>query len=643
MAWNDGIEGIALEIARTNVSPLRVMAGPGTGKSFAMRRRVARIIEEEGANPERILAVTFTRTAAKDLKDELQQMDIEGCENIRAGTLHSFCFSLLSKNRVLEYLNRHPNPLITFKSSGVLRFQAAPMISDIEVVGDFGAHRDITKRIRAYEAAWARLQRDQPGWVQDPIDAQFDRALINWLEFHQGMLIGELVPYALRYLKDNPQAEERGFYEYVIVDEYQDLNKAEQELIDLISEDSSKSIVGDVDQSIYSFKHAHPEGILEYSDTHAGTHDENLNECRRCPVSVVDIADSLIRNNHPNGDKRRLTPHVDNPEGEVHLIQSNSYEQEAELLSVYVNKLINEDKYGPGDILILTPRKLIGYSIRDNLRNLGISVHSYYHEETFEASEAQEAFSKLSLLVNKEDRLALRYLVGFGSGTWLRRGYSEIRNHCNHNNLTPFECLKELETGDFELPWTKELVNRFVDIKVEIATLEKLSVTELIDELFPEGNEWAGQLRELSYNIYSEDLDLESFLNELTTRITQPVMPEEGDYVRIMSLHKSKGLSSPVVIIAGCVEGIIPFIDEDLEGDERRRSMEEQRRLFYVGITRTREVLVLSSFSKIDAAIAHQNGILIRGYGNTITSRFIGELGPTAPRSIRANRWLKED
>jgi superfamily I DNA/RNA helicase len=141
MAWNDGIVGNALQIAETDDSPLRVMAGPGTGKSFAMRRRVARLLEVEDVDPNSILAVTFTRTAAKDLRNELDELDIEGSENIDAGTLHSFCFRLLSKNHVLQYLGRHPQPLLTIPQSGILKFQAEPMLYDLQSRGEFGGLR----------------------------------------------------------------------------------------------------------------------------------------------------------------------------------------------------------------------------------------------------------------------------------------------------------------------------------------------------------------------------------------------------------------------------------------------------------------------------------------------------------------------
>src|SRR5260370_39602506 len=105
MPWNDGLIGSALEIAGTNHSPLRVMAGPGTGKSFVMKRRVARLLEE-GADPRRILAVTFTRNAAASVIEDLNGLGVNGCERIRAGTLHSFCFSLLGQQEVFDYLGR---------------------------------------------------------------------------------------------------------------------------------------------------------------------------------------------------------------------------------------------------------------------------------------------------------------------------------------------------------------------------------------------------------------------------------------------------------------------------------------------------------------------------------------------------------
>ena len=117
MSWDDGLQGPALDIAQTEEALLRVMAGPGTGKSFCIKRRVERLLEVDEVAPERILAVTFTRNAAASLYDDLHDLGVEGCEEIRASTLHAFCFSLLSRADVFAYLGRVPRPLLMVLTS----------------------------------------------------------------------------------------------------------------------------------------------------------------------------------------------------------------------------------------------------------------------------------------------------------------------------------------------------------------------------------------------------------------------------------------------------------------------------------------------------------------------------------------------
>jgi DNA helicase II / ATP-dependent DNA helicase PcrA len=356
MAWDHQLTGTARDIAASDRSPLRVMAGPGTGKSFAMKRRAARLLES-GQNPKRILAVTFTRNAAASLVDDLRDLGVPGSEKIRAGTLHAFCFSLLSRQEVFEFLDRVARPVVTFLKSGVLQFEGNTMLDDLVGMGSFGPKRDCTKRIRAFEAAWARLQSDAPGWPRLPVDRSFQTALLSWLRFHRAMLIGELVPETLRYLRNNPGCEARAAFDHVIVDEYQDLNRAEQDLIQLLSGNRAIAIVGDVNQSIYRFRHANPDGIRTYGERYPETHDELLRECRRCPTRVVAIADHLISHNHPGVPGPHLRPLPGNPEGTIHLVQWDSVEEEATGLAEYVRTLVARD-VSPGDILILTPRRV---------------------------------------------------------------------------------------------------------------------------------------------------------------------------------------------------------------------------------------------------------------------------------------------
>lgn len=214
MAWDDDLDprSTAFAIASSRNERVRVVAGPGTGKSFAMKRRVARLLEE-GVVPERILPVTFTRVAAEDLHRELVGMRVPGCEHLEGTTLHSLALRILTRNHVLQTTGRVPRPLNDF--------EVRPMEADL--ADHHGGVREVRKKIKAYEAAWARLQRDEPGYGQSEEEANFERDLLAWLQFHRAMLIGEVIPQLYSYLHLNPHAGERTEYSHILVDEFQDL------------------------------------------------------------------------------------------------------------------------------------------------------------------------------------------------------------------------------------------------------------------------------------------------------------------------------------------------------------------------------------------------------------------------------------
>jgi DNA helicase-2/ATP-dependent DNA helicase PcrA len=641
MAWDDELVGTARNIAATTDTPLRVMAGPGTGKSFAMKRRVARLLEG-GQNAKRILAVTFTRNAAASLVKDLSALGIPNCEKVKAGTLHALCFALLSRQDVFDYLGRQARPLVTFSKSGVLQFEANAMLADI-AGGSFGPKRTCTKRIRAFEAAWARLQAENPGWPADLVDRQFQQALTEWLKFHEAILIGELVPEALRFLRNNPAAPDRNSYDHVIVDEFQDLNRAEQDLIDLLAGAGTRSIVGDVDQSIYRFRHANPDGITTYNASHPGTHDEVLDKCRRCPTRVVAMADSLIGHNHPTGGTPRLRPLVGNPQGEVHIVQWSSVQAETHGIGSFIAKLITDNRATAKDILVLTPRRLLAYALRDRLKALGVPVHSFYQEEALEENGAQRAFAILALLVNEEDRVALRWWLGEGSPSSRTGAYKQLRILCDREGISPKAALEGLIGGQYTQSGVSALITKYSELKACLSHLEGLSVSGVIDYLMPDGDPDRAVLREAALLSLPNCDEVEDLFEYLRNHTTQPEMPEEGEFVRIMSLHKSKGLTSKVVVILGCSQGLIPFEKPDETPQERAAILQEQRRLFYVALTRCTDILVVSSANQMARDFAWKIGARVApgrsAHARTVASQFLDELGPNAPIAIQGQNW----
>lgn len=640
MPWSDGmIEGnAAYTIAASTNTRIRVVAGPGTGKSFAMKRRVARLLET-GVEPDGILPVTFTRVAAEDLHRELVGMNVPGCNSLNGLTLHSLALKMLMRNHVLEATGRNARPLNDFEVGALI----------CDLMDAHGGKREVSKLRKAYEAAWARLQHHEPGYTQSPEDAGFAANLIAWMRFHEAMLIGEVIPQLYEYLRSNPAAPERSEYQHILVDEFQDLNKAEQGVIHLLSTDAHVCIVGDDDQSIYSFKHAHPEGIRQWILLNQGADDLQLAECRRCPTIVVNIANSLIGHNQMRIVPRQLTPRAENGAGVVRITQYDRLADEVAGVTTIVREMV-EAGVPPGDILILAQRGVIGTPIYESLRGYNVPVRSYYAEAELDAADAQRRFALLKLFVNREDRVALRWLVGYSSPKFHAAGYRRVRTYCEQHGLSPWQTLERLSGGHLALPYTGPIVAAFNEIIRELDALEALpDIAAVIDHLLPAGDEAVWDLRDLATRVLADvgEGDREAWLFQLLQEITKPEVPSEIADVRIMSLHKSKGLSAPVTIIAGCVEGLLPRQpDRGTPLADQQAMIEEQRRLFFVAISRVKAepaavkpgTLILTSSRQMPLATAMGAGIRPAssryGVARLNASRFLGELGLDAPRPI---------
>jgi DNA helicase II / ATP-dependent DNA helicase PcrA len=638
MAWDDNLDpnSVAYAIAADQSRFIRVVAGPGTGKSFALKRRVARLLESDVA-PERILPVTFTKVAAEDLQRELISMNVPLCDELRGSTLHSLGMRILSRQNVLASTGRVARPLN--------RFEMEPLLYDLP--NRFGNKPEREKRIRAYEAAWARLQHELPGFAQAPADRAFERALISWLRFHEGMLIGEIIPELYRYLQNNPAAPERSLYDHVLVDEYQDLNKAEQAVLDLLAGDAALCIVGDDDQSLYRFKHAHPAGIRAFIDSHQGATDHQLLECHRCPTSVVSVANELIEYNEDR-DPRRLTAILTKGAGEIQIVQFADVPHEAAWVAAFIDHEINRLGRHPSEILVLAQRRVIGNPIHDALRARGIPSKSYYQETELDSEVAQERLAVFKLFVNRADRIAFRWLLGQGSNDFRAGAYARLRTYCEHAGDSPWDALTKLANGEIALRYSRHLVNRFHAIQNELRFLQEHNgVADFVDRWLRDEFTQAGELRLLVARLIAEAESPDNLLSRVIEEVSRPEIPPDVTEVRIMSLHKSKGLSSPVVVISGCINGLLPAEPEPgTPLAERRAMMEEQRRLFYVGVTRVKAdpasnrpgTLLLTGSRTLSLADAMQSNIrpARQRYGvvDVHLSQFIKELGPNAPAPL---------
>lgn len=636
MAWDKDLdpESVAHAIATAPENRVRVLAGPGTGKSFAMKRRVAKLLEE-GVAPKEILAMTFTRVAAEDLHRELQNLGTPGCDQLEGKTLHSLAMGILSRTHVLQALGRKPRPLN--------KFEIRAMRSDLAVA--HGGIKKVKTLIQDYEAAWAQSQGDEPGYAKTKEEQQFQKVLVDWLIFHEAMLIGELIPYLVRYLKTNPAAPEHSEFKHLLIDEYQDLNKAEQTAIEYLGASAEVCIVGDDDQSIYSFKRAHPDGIREWKDLNEGCGDLAMADCHRCPTDVVEMANALIAHNQ-NREERVLTALEVKGKGDVHIMQLPTIEKEAELIADFVSGLLKGGVH-PSEIIVLVQRRGYGKSIMDALKATNVPAKSYYDESQLETEPAQKRFALFKLLLDREDRVALRYLLGTGSPGFRSAAYARLRNHCEISGDTPWKAMEKLVSGDLKLPMTGGLVAAFKAIVEELEALEpvKADIPALVEALFPDGFENLTEIRKLAVGEMEEAGTAAELFDAMMDEITQPDIPPTVEEVRLMSLHKSKGLSSPYVFIAGCVQGILPPLpDAGTAKAVADAELEEARRLFYVGITRVKAdpdkgrpgCLMITYPQQMGIGKAKQYKVKVISKKwfkvNLQPSQFIEELGPAAPK-----------
>lgn len=635
-------ESAAYRFASDDSKVIRVVAGPGTGKSFGLKRRVARLLEE-GQDPKRILAVTFTRTAANDLKNEISSIGIDGADRVVAKTLHGFCFGLLRKREIIENTGRVPRPM--------LEFEQKPMLYDISK--DFGGIKEKETKLKAFEAAWARLQSEEPGFPHNDEDRAFQEEVLSWLKAHKSMLFGEIIIETYHYLRNNPMCFELRSFDHVLVDEYQDLNKAEQKVIDQLSENGYLTAIGDDDQSIYSFKYANPEGIREFPNTHNNCNVIDFDFCRRCPKQVVYMASRLISHNR-NRTLGDLHAFEDNQNGIVKIVQWANINDEIEGISRMIKRDINSGMINPEDVLVLTPARRIGYRIRDTLVKEGVNAKSYFRESVLESDINKERFSLLSLLADPDDMVSLRYLLGAGSANYCAPSYKRLRTYSENHGISIIEALEQCLTGKIQIPYTSSLVKKYDKIKNDLNTIKsaaeksELSFFKALAEGIPESDDFNDLLAEAGKEAdIDREQDTDSWIRDIHThmleKVSYPDDISDNNHVRIMSLHASKGLSAKYVIITSAVEGLIPRVnnDERIKND----NIEEQRRLFYVAVTRCKSSkddfpgeLIISSFIGIprqDALILGMNA-KSRANNEVIASRFIQEFEDTAPTPIKA-------
>ena len=628
--------------AAHDISPqVRLVAGPGTGKSFSIGERVKWLLDN-GVDANRIFAVSFTRAAAEDLQDGILKYctGIQAASSINVSTLHSLSLSILAKGGKLTHYPASPRVLDDWEQRNIFD-------EELKSISSFSIKRCGELRLH-FEAIWSTGSPPLPfiSSPTPPISAieqgTFKNFHSNRTQLYSCILPGEAVRQCVDLSKAgilNPRAL-LGI-DHLIVDEYQDLNNCDVELIDIIANSGVTVFVsGDDDQSIYSFRYAYPAGIQTFPNRHAGTGQHALQLCFRCTPSVLGTASFLLANNAvpsriPKALQSAYLNSVPPVNGSVTAISFSNDNLEAQAIAQSISALI-AGGLSPEDILILlSSRHAQLQKLQSSLEAAGVAIDIQQKLGLSSNKTIRFVYSVLRLLRNPNDYLAYRTLLGLRNGVGIN-SCVKIADKVLNNNLNFKSQFGEGKTDAIFSARELSAINGVINIinsiagwdindpiGIRVGDIGNILSTNLSQAVATSWSNWATGLPE---NMTLDELEkvlgsrsekeARQTLMEIYLRLDEP-LPQSLDpknRVRIMTLHSSKGLSAKVVFIPGLEEQLIP-------GPWRAPypgQIQEAARLLYVGITRARADCIVSFANQ-----RFMNGRTVGHY----PSRFAAHLG----------------
>lgn len=630
--------------ARDAASAVRLVAGPGTGKSAAIEERVRWLLDDEGVAAREIYVVSFTRASALELRERI----VRYCEDNAASdasevsvtTLHALALRVL---RQAGFLTMYPaGPM-------VLDDWELPHIFEAEFAARAGVTPTRAGQIRReHEAFWSTGNWAPPSWIPpDPPITQGERGRFD--RFHRPrsqayacVLPGEIIRTAVDQIAAGTlDVSEILAVEHFIVDEFQDLNASDLEFVEhLISAGAQTFVAGDDDQSIYSFRFADPSGIQTFVAQHLGASDHELEECFRCTPEIVAAGRELIeRNELPNRirkDLRSLYATAAPPVAGIFSIwRFRSHRQEAEAIAASCAALVGAGVDAQQILVLLSDRNALSGPLVEALTEADVPFDAPSIDVIRDTDEGRTVFSALRTICDDGDYIALRTLLGLLSGVGLTTtnaiADNAVQANQNYRNLF-FEPLPDNVFGRREMTaleriraftmavvdWSGEdtlasrgpqLIQLFalcygqpvVDMWNSIVRSlpQEATLLEIRDILWADNDEQSAAGRRVVYERLDRDVPAEASL---------------PPRVRVMTMHKAKGLSAQVVFIPGLEEQVFP-------GQYRAPYtglVLEAARLLYVSVTRARATCVVS-FARNRTRFGHYTG--------HTPSRFIADFG----------------
>ncbi|MGB9832856.1 MAG: ATP-dependent helicase [Caldisericum exile] len=604
--------------------PLLVYAGAGSGKTKVITYKIAYLIDSIYIRPSQILAVTFTNKAAKEMKERTEHIIGEEIKDLFIGTFHSICAKILRKEA--KFLGYKENFTILDEEDSV------NLIKDIMKDLNFDPKYINPNEIKDYISkakmnlidASKFSSRDYFEEVVSKVYKKYEKTLRvnNALDFD------DLIMLTIKLFQENEQILHyyQAKFRHILVDEYQDVNRMQYEFIKILTEKTRRfTIVGDDDQSIYSFRGASSEFIDKIYEDFPDLKVVKLEKNYRSPQEILNIANKLIKHNKRRTEKELFSDI--SLENAISFYEALDELDEARFVVNKIKTLKEEKDYRNKDFAVLYRTNFQSRAFEEYLIQEGIPYQVIGGQKFYGRAEIKDIIAYLTIVNNPNDNISFKRIVNIPPRKIGEKTIEELEKISGENEKSLFESIEDYLKIKESKPLKEfyELIKELQELSLTLPlprfveeVVSKTKYIKYLQEKFKEeSDERIGNVKEfenmvINFTRETEDANLSTLLTQISL-ITSIDESKEDDRVSLMTLHAAKGLEFPVVFLVGLEEGLLPHF----RSLETTKDIEEERRLCYVGITRAKEKLFL-----IYALRRSKFGSL----NPTKTSRFLQEM-----------------
>lgn len=606
------------EAVLTTEGPVLVMAGAGSGKTRVLTHRVAYLIEEKNVLPWHILAITFTNKAAREMKERIGKLLGENANDVWVSTFHALCVRILRRD--IDKLGF--NTAFTIADPGEQRTLMKRICAELNIDTKKFDPRQILSAIS--NAKNAMLTPDEyEKRYQDPFRKMVGKAYRIYqreLESNQTLDFDDLIMKTIQLFKTNPETLHyyQNKFQYIHVDEYQDTNDAQYELVHLLADGyHNLCVVGDADQSIYGWRGANMNNILNFEKDYPDAHTIMLEQNYRSTQAILNAANEVIANNEKRRDKNLWT---ENGQGEkISYYRAQSEHDEA----YYVVKKIQEERkkngYKFGDFAVLYRTNAQSRVIEETFLKSSIPYTMVGGHKFYDRKEIRDILAYLTLVANPNDSMSFERVVNTPKRGIGPTSVDKLRQFASETGTSLLTATENIMSANDISTSVKNKLDGFgQEMQAIQSQADQLSITELTDLILDKTgyrkaleaeadkslqaqsrldnlDEFKSVTQEFDKNNAGDAANaqekLTRFLTDLALVSPQDDIEDQENTVTLMTLHAAKGLEFPVVFLIGMEQSIFPMARALNNADEE----EEERRLAYVGITRAQKKLYLTN------------------------------------------------